>query len=167
MAIEVERKFIINGCSPILERHLRSVNTSRTLEQGYLCSDDDTSTIVRVRIDGAVGVLCVKTRRDEKSCFEYEVTIPLSEAVELLKRCKYKLRKRRYVINLQNILFDIDVYLDDLNGLVTAEYEFNEDSPPEFIIPLWFEKEVTSNPEYSNFNLAKSAYILEPRLIAK
>jgi len=67
------------------------------------------------------------------------------------------IHKFRYEIPIEGKkeYVDLDVYKNDLSGLITAEVEFSDVESCDNFIPLaWFGKEVTEYPEYSNFNMA-------------
>jgi CYTH domain-containing protein len=48
----------------------------------------------------------------------------------------------------------IDVYEGVLNGLITAEYESDENNVNNFIPPNWFDIEITDDDKYKNRYLA-------------
>ncbi len=53
-------------------------------------------------------------------------------------------------------MIEIDIYKGKLEGLVSAEIEFdNEIEADSFEFPEWFGKELTSDIRYKNINLAK------------
>jgi CYTH domain-containing protein len=50
---------------------------------------------------------------------------------------------------------EVDVYADQLDGLVIAEVEFDSEADADrFEPPAWFGREVTGEVKYSNVNLA-------------
>jgi adenylate cyclase len=51
---------------------------------------------------------------------------------------------------------EIDIYQGKLESLMTAEIEFtNLLESKKFIVPKWFDKELTGDKKFSNANLAK------------
>src|SRR6266511_5885259 len=78
MAIEIERKFLVNGNS------WRSGTTRQQIRQGYLCSSADRT--VRVRVGGDRAFLTIKGAQHGASRYEYEYGIPIRDATEMLER---------------------------------------------------------------------------------
>lgn len=68
------------------------------------------------------------------------------------------INKTRIEIPLsKNIIAELDIYHDELEGLVTVEVEFaSEDQANNFNKPDWFGKEITVNDKYKNKNLANA-----------
>jgi CYTH domain-containing protein len=63
--------------------------------------------------------------------------------------------KTRHVIPHGDRDIELDVYEDELEGLLTAEVEFpDEEAAEEFEPPNWFGEEVTGNTKYLNETLA-------------
>ena len=63
--------------------------------------------------------------------------------------------KRRYCIPLEPYTIELDVFEEDLAGMILAEVEFpNIDEAEAFCPPEWFVKDVTFSPEYHNSYLA-------------
>ena len=76
------------------------------------------------------------------------------------KIIKYRIgrtiNKLRYRIPLENeLVAELDYYLDDLRPLVTVEVEFKSlEDANSFVAPTWFGKEITEDVRYKNDNLA-------------
>ncbi len=76
------------------------------------------------------------------------------------KIIKYRIgrtiNKLRYRIPLDNeLVAELDYYLDDLSPLVTVEVEFKSlEDANSFVMPTWFGKEITEDVRYKNDNLA-------------
>ena len=76
------------------------------------------------------------------------------------KIIKYRIgriiNKLRYRIPLDNeLVAELDYYLDDLSPLVTVEVEFKSlEDANSFVVPTWFGKEITEDVRYKNDNLA-------------
>ncbi|NJN46048.1 MAG: CYTH domain-containing protein, partial [Candidatus Competibacteraceae bacterium] len=77
MGKEIEHKFLVRD-----DRWRDQVYRSSTLRQGYLVSDETRS--VRVRIAGDKAYLNIKSATVGISRSEYEYTIPVPEAEEIL-----------------------------------------------------------------------------------
>ncbi len=88
---------------------------------------------------------------------EFEKEISENEFLNLLKeQINYTINKDRYHIPFNNLLIELDVYKDQLQGLITADVEFNSVKESEdFIPPIWFSEEITYEKKYKNFYLSK------------
>jgi CYTH domain-containing protein len=84
---------------------------------------------------------------------EYEYEIPFKEAEEMMLEFKLKvLKKRRYLIDFENKTWEVDVFENELKGLILAEIEL-ESEGEDFTKPDWVGKEVSFDPNYFNANL--------------
>ena len=148
MSIEIERKFLVKNLDFIKES-----SSKKLIEQGYLSKDPNR--IVRVRIIDNKGVLTFKGKSFDggTSRVEIEKEISIKDANELMKLCIPSIiRKVRYIINKNNLIFEVDVFQEHNKGLIVAEVEL--DSKKEKIIkPNWLGKEVTGKKKYYNSQL--------------
>ena len=148
MPIEIERKFLVKNLDFIKES-----SSKKLIEQGYLSKDPNR--IVRVRIIDNKGVLTFKGKSFDggTSRVEIEKKISIKDANELMKLCIPSIiRKVRYIINKNNLIFEVDVFQEHNKGLIVAEVEL--DSKKEKIIkPNWLGKEVTGKKKYYNSQL--------------
>ena len=148
MPIEIERKFLVKNLDFIKES-----SSKKLIEQGYLSKDPNR--IVRVRIIDNKGVLTFKGKSFDggTSRVEIEKEISIKDANELMKLCIPSIiRKVRYIINKNNLVFEVDVFQEHNKGLIVAEVEL--DSKKEKIIkPNWLGKEVTGKKKYYNSQL--------------
>lgn len=149
MATEIERKFQLD--KPPKQIQGRG---GKRIEQGYLAAHEGIE--VRLRALGDERLLTAKLGHGEAR-FETEIALASDqfEALWPLTESR-RLRKTRYLVPLdQGLEAEVDVYEDDLAGLVTAEVEF--DSEPQsrgFQPPAWLGKEVTGERRYANQSLA-------------
>lgn len=147
MAIEIERKFLVNQSQ--WEQLL--LPTPIRIRQGYISSQSDTT--VRVRTKGENGFLTIKgkTRGATRPEFEYE--IPLVDALELLANfCPAVLDKDRYELTVGQHTWEVDVFHGELAPLVLAEIELTDEN--EYVeLPGWISEEVTHDPNYFNAKL--------------
>ena len=149
MAIEIERKFLVQGDA---WRSAPAVYYS----QGYL--NRDKSRTVRVRIAGEAAFLTIKGITQGASRAEFEYPIPLADAYQLLVLCELPLiEKYRREIPYQGLLWEVDEFLGDNAGLVVAELELPDEGAP-FIKPAWVGAEVTGDERYYNANLCQHPY---------
>lgn len=149
MAIETERKFLVRGEF----RHLAVKELKIT--QAYLSTDPDKT--IRIRISDEKAYITIKGHTTGKSISrsEWEFSIPLADAKEMMKLCiDGKIVKSRYLIPAGKHTYEVDVFHDKNEGLVIAEIELSSDDE-KFEIPEWLGEEVTGNPAYYNANLIK------------
>lgn len=162
MAIEIERKFLVNSST-----WLDSVVSTEVIKQGYLLATGPN--IIRVRIIqpsawypelvGAVSsaFITIKNRIDALSCHEYEYSIPVEDAEAIFKTCQYSVEKIRHHVNLDGAEWIVDVFGGKNAGLVCAEYEAaTEEAVSSVAVPEWCYMEATGDSRYSNAALAKS-----------
>lgn len=150
MALEIERKFLVN------KRKLSALNLSNgeKISQGYLAATQKHTT-VRVRTRNNHGYLTIKTANDGISRHEFEYEIPIADAEELLKLCaKNILSKTRYKVKFAGKIWEIDIFDGRHEGLILAEVEL-ESADEQIKIPNWVLREVSNDPRYYNSNLAR------------
>jgi adenylate cyclase len=149
VALEVERKFLLPGPPDWLDEH-----PSNRIEQGYLAIDDEAE--VRLRLAGEERRLTAKRGHGEVR-EEAEVELDRDRFEELWPLTEpQRLRKRRYLVPLDDLQAEVDVFEGDLGGLVTAEIEFESEAAAErFELPDWLGEEVTGDHRYANQNLVR------------
>jgi adenylate cyclase len=152
MAREIERKFLVagDGWRMHADHGVRFV-------QGYLC--DPKTASVRVRIEGEVARLNIKSAMLGISRHEYEYPIPLHDAEEMLQElCDGPcIAKTRYHVEHAGRVWEVDVFDGDNAGLIVAEIELDREDEP-FERPGWLGAEVSHDARYYNVMLAKNPY---------
>lgn len=148
MAIEIERKFLIRGDD------WRLLATGIVYRQGYLAAE--VNCTVRVRVAGEQGFLTIKGASQGIGRAEYEYAIPLQDATEMLDTlCQRPLiEKTRYRIPWQGVVWEVDEFAGENQGLIIAEVELR-DPDQALELPGWIGAEVSDDPRYFNSNLAK------------
>ncbi len=150
MGKEIERKFTVN------EAKWLPISTGTLLMQGYLSASEQST--VRIRTQGDLGFITIKGKTTGFSRDEYEYEIPLADAIEMLTLCSdLIIKKYRYKEKHNEMLWEIDVFLDKNEGLIVAEIEL-ESEDQEIILPEWITQEVTNDKRYYNALLAKTPY---------
>ncbi|MCW8826759.1 MAG: CYTH domain-containing protein [Gammaproteobacteria bacterium] len=151
MAQEIERKFLIDLDS------LGKLTGGSSIKQGYISTKDLTT--VRIRIRGEQGFLTLKGESRGASRLEFEYSIPVNDAEEILSTlCSRPLiEKIRYEVKHKSRLWEIDIFKGDNSGLVIAELEL-ETEDAAFDLPNWVRLEVTGEPRYYNANLLNYPY---------
>jgi CYTH domain-containing protein len=91
---------------------------------------------------------------------EFEYEIPQQDANELLKICEKPLiEKIRYKVEDGGVVWEVDEFSGDNQGLIVAEVELQSEDQ-QFSKPAWVAEEVTGDPRYFNSNLIKNPYTL-------
>ena len=150
MGVEIERKFLLRG-----EAWRAQAGDRTRMVQGYLGGE---SCSVRVRIEGSVAFLNIKSREAGPRRLEFEYPLPLADAEFMLQRfCPQRVEKWRHRVEAGPHVWEIDEFLGANAGLVVAELEL--DSADEaFVRPAWLGEEVTDSPRYYNLALAGRPY---------
>jgi adenylate cyclase len=148
MAQEIERKFLVKG-----NAWKEGVQGIR-YRQGYLSSQAERT--VRVREAGDKAYLTIKGLSAGASRSEYEYSIPLQDAREMLDTlCEQPLiDKVRYKIPHKGHIWEVDVFAAENSGLVVAEIELQSENET-FELPDWVSDEVTHDARYFNSSLSK------------
>jgi adenylate cyclase len=149
MGVEIERKFLVKGDA-------WKTGRGELIRQGYLSFDRDRT--VRVRTSGDAAWLTIKGKTTGATRKEFEYSIPLGDALELLAMCERPiLEKTRYRIEHAGRFWEIDEFHGENAGLFVAEVELNDESD-QLELPNWIGNEVTNDPRYYNSNLAAHPY---------
>lgn len=159
MAIEIERKFIVDRSRIDLDR---SELFSRELKQGYLGTNPASSVRVRIETSTVTGTkeafVTIKGASIGAVRSEYEYAIPVSDAQEMLDNlCQNKLAKTRWYVLHDGHTWHVDEFHGENAGLVTAEVEL-ENQHDQVMIPKWAVLEVTGDHSYSNLSLSMKPY---------
>lgn len=146
MAIEIERKFLVIGDA------WRSLGQGTLYRQGYIARGQGRT--VRVRTAGDQGYLTIKGASVSLARPEFEYPIPLADAETMLATlCDRPLiEKNRYRITWDGLVWEVDEFLGENQGLILAEVELT--SPTQAItLPNWVGDEVTHDSRYYNASL--------------
>lgn len=152
MPIEIERKFLLKNDS-----WRNQVSSSAKIRQGYLAPVSKAS--VRVRLDGERANINIKSATLGVRRMEYEYSIPVDEAMELLDQlCQTpQINKTRFKVEYAGHIWEIDEFYGDNDGLIVAEIELDHESEA-FEKPEWLGEEVSGDARYYNVNLAKHPF---------
>ena len=157
---ETERRFLIEQDTLFdLNKHLLNVVTL-DISQVYLKTNDGTVARVRRRGDaqGADYTFTVKSPKTGASCMEVEHNITKEEFTKLCEQAdpeRKEITKRRHCFLWHGKQFEFDEFVSPHSGMRILEIELDSEDE-EFNIPpfLTVIKEVTTDPEYSNWNLS-------------
>jgi adenylate cyclase len=151
MPREIERKFLLES-----DAWRPQARETQPMSQGYLASSGRSS--VRVRIAGPQAWLNIKSGGLVASRQEFEYSIPLDEARELLALAEGPLiEKTRHFVEHGGMTWEIDEFHGDNAGLVVAELELDSEDQP-FELPEWLGAEVTHLRRYYNVCLVQHPY---------
>ena len=145
--LEIERKFLVIES---LWRKLVKKGYSE-ITQGYLLNSVEKS--VRIRLKNNRSFLTIKGPTKGISRAEYEYEIPFSEGKEMIASLNLKvLTKKRYEIQFEHKTWEVDVFENELDGLILAEIELGTEDE-KFVLPDWVGEEVSHDVQYFNTNL--------------
>ena len=151
MGIEIERKFLVK------DETWRTLARGKKYLQGYLSSNKDRT--VRIRTIGNKGYLTIKGIAKGAVRVEYEYEIPAAEARAMLNDLCEKplIEKIRYKIEYYGLVWEVDEFHGENQGLIIAEVEL-EFKDQKFEKPEWIGAEVTGDSKYFNSNLIHYPY---------
>jgi len=148
--MEIERKFVLDAKPD-------GLGPGDRIEQGYVALDP-AGAEVRLRRKGGKHILTVKSgaglvRGEEEisvAAEDFERLWPLTEG--------RRVNKTRHLVELgDDLTAEVDVYDAPLDGLLTAEIEFADESAARaFVAPEWLGRDVTGDKRYANQALAVS-----------
>ena len=149
MSLEIERKYLV--ASSDWKIGLTEAD-SVFIQQAYLSIDPER--VVRVRIRDNTAFITIKSLTIGITRKEFEYSIPVADAIEILELSKSSvIVKRRYIINYKGNNWEVDEFLGRNEGLVVAEIELESENQ-KFDIPPWLGEEVSHDPKFSNLQLA-------------
>lgn len=151
MALEIERKFLT------VSDRWKTLAEGITYRQGYLSSEKERT--VRVRTVETRGFLTVKGASRGAVRVEFEYEIPLVDARQMLDHLCEKplIEKIRRKITHAGLVWEVDEFLGENQGLVVAEVELATEDQA-VTLPDWVGVEVTHDARYFNSNLARTPY---------
>lgn len=150
MPFEIERKYLVK------EWLLPGKVTGTRIVQAYLSTDPGRT--VRIRLAGDQAFLTIKGESSGIKRPEFEYTIPVADAVEMLKLAvSSPVEKVRREIEHDGMKWEVDYFEGVNQGLVLAEIELSSEDY-EFTLPEWVGKEVTEDPRYHNSQLSLRPY---------
>jgi adenylate cyclase len=148
MATEVERKFLVTG-----DGWKDAVSHSVLIRQAYLSFTAAMAMRVRI-VDDVMAFLTIKSAELGVARSEFEYPLPLDDARDLLKlRTGNVIEKRRHIVRIGDVQWEVDVFDGPHAGLLLAEIELPRPDTY-FERPAWLGQEVTGDPRYYNVNLA-------------
>ncbi len=154
MAFEIERKFLLKN-----NDWRKDADKGTEYCQGYVFSNGEKS--VRIRIAGEKAFITIKSSIGESftTRYEFEYEIPKDDARTMLDNIctEGKIYKVRHKLKQGDLVWEIDEFKGENEGLIMAEVELDDDKK-ELLLPDWIGEEVTSDSRYYNSSLAKNPY---------
>ena len=151
MALEIERRFLIKN-----DHWKEFINKKIYIEQGYL-SKSLNGWIIRVRLIGKNSKIALKKHIKGFTNFEFEYSIPRSDAETILSNLSNKIKKDRYFLEIEKKSWIIDCFKENNYPLEIAEIELSDEAE-DLILPSFISKEITGIKHYSNFSLANNPF---------
>jgi adenylate cyclase len=149
MPTETERRFLVIG-----DKWKAQASRTIAIAQAYLAMNDRIAMRVRI-VDDREAALTIKSAEPGASRAEFEYPIPLDDARELMAlRQGHIIRKKRHVIEIAGVKWEVDVFEGVHAGLVIAEIELPEGDEDIPFHPDWLGDEVTGDRRYYNADLA-------------
>lgn len=153
MSIEIERKYLIKN-----DKWKEHTKKELHITQGYIKTADAT---VRIRCykNDRTAEIAVKGKRDGISRLEFEYEIPYSDAKEMQQKlCQTRLvEKTRHLIEYQGMLWELDEFHGDNDGLFIAEIELTNENQI-YQLPNWVGEDVSYDSRYRNSRLCVNPY---------
>jgi adenylate cyclase len=158
MGIEIERKFLLRN-----DAWRAGVTKTVRMAQGYINHQEALRSgmqkaSVRIRIAGEQAFVNMKSRELGHTRQEFDYEIPLADGEALLQLCVGGIiDKTRHYIHQDNLVWEIDEFFGDNQGLIVAEIELPHADYP---IPVaeWCGIEVTEQLRYYNLALAERPF---------
>lgn len=156
---ENEKKYLID-----LDNIPFDLSTFENIQiiQGYLNIDpgkSETRLRQQTHQNGTIEYFHTIKEGKGENRLETEKTIYQEEFANLWnqKSISETIEKTRYLIPYGDFLIELDVFHQNLNGLVMAEVEFKSpENKKNYITPIWFGPEVTFDKKYKNQSLVLS-----------
>jgi CYTH domain-containing protein len=156
MGLEIERKFLVQSDRWRVDELGNSV-LGTVYRQGYILASQERT--VRIRIAGDKAFITIKGSAIGIGRAEYEYSIPVTDATEMLDTlCDRPLiEKVRHRIPIDDLVWEVDEFSGENQGLIMAEVELPQADHP-VRIPDWAGQEVTGDPRYFNAYLVKHPF---------
>ena len=151
MAQEIERKFLV------LDNSYKGFATAHShIRQAYISSTGGRTVRVRIRDDRAYITIKGPSADGGLSRYEFETEIPVTDAEELMQIAEPGvIDKTRWIVPTSSgLVFEVDEFHADNEGLVIAEIELSRPDEPFTRLPF-IGLEVTGDRRYYNSHLRR------------
>ena len=155
MGTEIEKKYLVKHAEWQSYKENFAV-TGEKYCQGYIPTGNGTT--VRIRTIGNGGYITIKSKTEGYTRSEFEYPIPLQDAEEMLHSLCVQpwIAKIRYKVKRDDLIWEVDEFLDDNAGLIVAEVELATEID-NIDLPHWIDREVRDK-KYFNSSLVKHPY---------
>lgn len=156
MAQEIERKFLV------LDSSYKGFATGHShIRQAYIASGNGRTVRVRIRDDRGYITIKGPSADGGLSRYEFETEIALSDAEELMQIAEPGLiEKTRWLVPAEHgLVFEVDEFHGDNEGLVMAELELARPDEP-YSRPAFIGREVTGDRRFYNSHLRRFPFKL-------
>ena len=143
MAFEIERRFLIKN-----DNWKKFINKKVYIEQGYFSKSLD-GWIIRVRLIGKNSKITLKKHIKGFTNFEFEYSIPRSDAETIMSNLSHKIKKDRFFLEIEKKSWIIDCFKENNYPLEIAEIELSNEEEDLFL-PSFISK-VPSQRNHSSF----------------
>ena len=151
MALEIERRFLIKN-----DNWKEFITKKIYIEQGYLSKSLD-DWIIRLRLTGKDFKIALKKHIKGFTNFEFEYSIPRSDAETIMSNLSNTIKKDRYFVEIEKKSWIIDCFKENNYPLEIAEIELSDETE-DLILPSFISKEITGLTHYCNFSLANNPF---------
>ena len=151
MALEIERRFLIKN-----DNWKKFITKKIYIEQGYL-SKSLNDWIIRIRFSGKNSKIALKKHIKDFTNFEFEYSIPRSDAETIMSNLSSKIKKERFFLEVEKKSWIIDCFKENNYPLEIAEIELSNEEE-DLLLPSFISKEITGLTHYSNFSLANNPF---------
>jgi adenylate cyclase len=154
MPKEIEHKFLVLGPD-----YRGAATRHERLQQAYLAASGKSSIRIRLGRDGAW--LNIKSATLSAVRDEYDYAIPREDGQEILERLAVGgvIDKTRFWVPYGGMVWEVDEFHGDNEGLVVAEIELERDDQT-YACPPWVGRDVTQIGRYYNVRLIDRPYRL-------
>lgn len=149
MGTEIERKYLLK----YIPSKLIEGCTAKKIQQGYLVLGSNSE--LRIRMLGDKFYFTSKRGKGlVREELEQEVNQVVFNLVWPFTEGK-RINKERYSVAKDGLLYEIDLYKGELEGLMVLEVEFKSvDDANAFVMPDFCERDITEDSRYKNAQLA-------------
>jgi CYTH domain-containing protein len=148
MATEIERKFRVIG-----DAWRQYAGSGKRYRQGYLSIEPERTVRVRT-VNDEQGFVTIKGKAVGTRRSEFEFAIPYDDAEDMLDTLCLRplIEKIRYRIAHAGLVWEVDEFTGDNDGLIVAEVELTDENQ-HIDMPDWVGKDVSDDSRYYNANL--------------
>ena len=151
MALEIERRFLIKN-----DNWKEFITKKVYIEQGYLSKSLD-SWIIRIRCTDKKSKIAIKKHIKGFTNFEFEYSIPQSDAETIMSNLSSTIKKERYFLKVAKKSWIVDCFKENNYPLKIAEIELSNEEE-NLLLPSFISKEITGQTSFSNFSLANNPF---------